>query len=170
MSALVIDTLTLVATVGATVGAAMVSGLFFIFSNTVLPALAARPDADGAAGMRAINAVILNPVFLALFFGTGIVSIIAAGGGMLNGLGMLDGGGWADALRGMATLFYLGGGIAITGVRNVPLNNRLRDVETGGAAEAAVWSDYQAQWRRWNSRRALCCLAASLSAGASLIV
>lgn len=117
---------------------AMVSmlGVYFIFSNTVMAALA-RED-KGAKVMVSINQIILNPVFYVLFFG----SAVGAAGLAL----------WGDWLERIAAFTFISGTFVVTIVGNVPLNNRLRD--SANAAELSrVWSEYLIQWTRWNHLR-----------------
>jgi uncharacterized membrane protein len=138
----------------AGLGAAATAGLLFIFSNAVLPALAARPAAEAAGAMRAINRTILNPGFLMLFFGTAAAAVVASASSLAGGAP----GAW---LAGAGAALYLGGAVAVTGLKNVPLNDALRDADLGGPAEAALWARYLIEWRRWNDRRVLCCAASA---------
>src|SRR5690606_33998275 len=59
-------------------GAGLVGGIFFAFSNFVMKALAQLPAPDGTRAMQSINVTVLNPLFFAVFFGTGIFALIAA--------------------------------------------------------------------------------------------
>jgi uncharacterized membrane protein len=65
----------------AALGCGLMAGLFFAFSVSVMRALARLPSAEGIAAMQSINVAIINPVFLAAFFGTAaacVLVIIAA--------------------------------------------------------------------------------------------
>ena len=76
--------------------------------------------------MQSINAVILNPVFLAVFFGTAALCAFA----MLSLLWT-----WGDpgALwRMLGGGLYLAGGLLVTMARNVPLNQALAPLAPDG--------------------------------------
>ena len=62
----------------AALGSGLIAGTFFVFSVAVMRALGQRPANEGMAAMQAINIVILNPIFLGVFLGTTIVSLLAA--------------------------------------------------------------------------------------------
>lgn len=55
----------------------MSAGLIFIFSNTILPSLPELPDQYGSQAMHTIIVVIINPLFIVVFFG-GVVSAVPA--------------------------------------------------------------------------------------------
>ena len=61
----------------AALGSGLIAGLYFAFSTAVMPALANLPEEQGIAAMQKINAAILNPLFLLLFFGTAVASAIS---------------------------------------------------------------------------------------------
>lgn len=129
----------------AIVGAGLVSGLLFAFSNFVVRALRDLPPESGMQAMQRINVTVLNPGFLAVFVGTtvGCVAIIVLC--MLRlaapGAPWLLAGGCA----------YLLGPFGVTALANVPLNNRLAGRRP---AEAATeWPRYAAAWLRWNHVR-----------------
>ena len=50
-----------------------------------------------------------------------------------------------------------------TGARNVPLNNRLAQVEPADARAAAVWDEYLERWTAWNHVRTVTSLAAAVA-------
>jgi uncharacterized membrane protein len=62
-------------TLVAALGCGLMAGLFFAFSVSVMKALARLPSAEGIAAMQSINVAIINPVFLAVFFGTAAACI-----------------------------------------------------------------------------------------------
>jgi uncharacterized membrane protein len=59
-----------------TLGCALMAGLFFVFSNTIMRALAQRPANEGIAAMQAINIAIVNPLFLLVFLGTAVGCVL----------------------------------------------------------------------------------------------
>ena len=131
--------------VAAIVGGGLVTGLLFAFSLVVMRALRELPAATGMAAMQRINVLIVNPLFLALFLGTALLSaglaVVA-----LRGL-PAPGAAWLLA----GALLYLLGPLGVTVAFNVPLNNRLAGA---AASEAdAVWPAYVVAWLRWNHLR-----------------
>ncbi len=62
-------------TILAAVGAGLNAGLFFIFSNTIMRSLNRLPAAGAVAAMNGINAVIQNPLFFLVFFGTALLCL-----------------------------------------------------------------------------------------------
>ena len=138
-------------------GCALVAGVFFAFSNFVMGALARLPDAQGAAAMRSINAVVLNPGFLGLFLGTGAACAALAAAAFVT---RAEPG--AVALAAGSAL-YLAGCLGVTMACNVPRNERLARTEPGSLAEARAWREDLRGWTRWNHVRSAASLAAALS-------
>ncbi|MEO0477828.1 MAG: hypothetical protein AAF085_17960 [Planctomycetota bacterium] len=56
----------------------MAGGIFFTFSNFVMPALGRLPKAHGVAAMQGINITVINPGALGIMLGTGLIAL--AGG------------------------------------------------------------------------------------------
>lgn len=111
-------------------------GLYFIFSNTIMSSL--KQFESGADVMVEINKVILNPQFMAVFW--------------ISGLGSLYLVIYADGLLFISGVIFLLGTTLVTMLRNVPLNNQLRDA---GAEREQVWQHYLDKWVFWNHIRAL---------------
>ncbi|NJN47004.1 MAG: DUF1772 domain-containing protein [Candidatus Competibacteraceae bacterium] len=132
-------------TVVALVGAGLITGLLFAFSNFVLSALADLSNENGMFAMQRVNEKIINPIFLLLFLGTPILCVIIAIGCAIN----LDAPAHWLLLGG--SMGYLIGPFGITILFNVPLNNRLAKTKISDADE--VWPDYQIRWQRWNHAR-----------------
>ena len=57
-------------------GCGLNGGLFFIFSNTAMPALFQLPVEEGIKVMQHFNRVILNPLFFLVFVGTALLSAV----------------------------------------------------------------------------------------------
>ena len=148
----------------AAVGSGVVAGVWFTFSNFVMAALARLPAEEGAAAMRSINLTVLNSGFFLFFFGTGAASLA------LFVLSLVRWGQPGSGLRALACLLYLVGSIGVTIVRNVPLNDALAAAEPGTAEEAALWSQYQADWTFWNHVRAAGTAAAAVTFSVALAV
>ena len=127
------------------VGAGLVTGLLFAFSNFVMRALADLPHEAGMSAMQRINERILNPLFFVLFFGTPLGCVVIAMAAVQGAGG--PGAPWLLA----GALTYLAGPLAITMLCNVPLNNRL--ARTAPAAAGEAWPEYRRRWQRWNHLR-----------------
>ncbi|KQZ14847.1 hypothetical protein ASD44_12825 [Mesorhizobium sp. Root554] len=143
MTGLIFSALTL----AAILGSGLMAGLFFAFSTAVMAALARLPAGQGATAMNAINMVIQNPVFLAVFMGTALVCAALAvkavlGWSQPGSLWLLAGG-----------LFYLVGIFGITVVFNVPLNDVLAAVDPASSEGTALWTRYLDEWVFWNHAR-----------------
>ena len=57
------------------IGCALSAGIFFAFSTFVMRALAQQPTAPGIATMQSINITVINPWFMAAFFGPAVASL-----------------------------------------------------------------------------------------------
>lgn len=134
-----------------------VYGVFFAYSNSVVPGLDRTDPERAAAGMRGMNVAIINPRFLATFVGPVITS--AATGFLLLGLDETT----AALLWLAAAVVYLAGSLVVTGTRNVPMNNAL---DNGTLA----WTDFAPRWRRWNTVRTFSSMVALVLCGAGLYV
>jgi len=148
---------------GATVSTALMAGLFFAFTFAIMPALRGADDRTFVDVMQRINVSILNPVFLTVFTGGLIVTIVA---GALH-LGSDD----RSALPWIiAGLVLYGAVLLITGGFNVPLNNTLDAAGDPNAITdlAAVREHFEDPWNVGNVVRtfaniaACCCLAYGL--------
>ena len=142
-------------TLGAVLTCGLVAGLLFAFSNFVMRALGSIRASAGIAAMQAINVEVQNPVFFTVFFGAAVLSIVLACFALArwhhsSSVWLLTG----------ATL-YLTGGIVVTVLRNVPLNNALATVAASSPEAIALWRDYFAKWNRWNHVRTLATLLAT---------
>lgn len=125
-------------------------GLYFIFSNTIMRALAAFEHA--AKIMNELNKVILNPWFLTAFFTSAVASVYFLVLG--DGLQIIAGG------------VFLFGNVLVTMVKNVPLNNRLLAVDKDHEQLSIMWQQYLKQWLFWNHMRTF----SAVIAGALLLI
>jgi len=137
----------------AALGSGLMAGVFFAFSNFVMAALARLAPGEGIRAMQVINVTVLNRLFLSIFMGTGVVSIVVM---------------VMASLRWNAASFYvlLGGAvyvlepILVTMRGNVPLNNALAALNAEAPDSASRWSDYVRDWTRWNHVRTVACTVA----------
>ncbi len=143
------------------IGAGTIGGVFFAFSTFVMAALFERPAIHGIGAMQRINVLVLNPMFLGVFVGTALLSVIAVILALIN---------WASA--GMpfllaAGLLYLFGSFAVTARFNVPRNDQLARLDAESAEAQRYWPVYVREWTRWNHVRTVASMAAAAcSAGA----
>jgi uncharacterized membrane protein len=141
--------------ISAALGSGIIAGLLFIFSNTIMRALAQMPHPQGLVTMQAINVIIVNPLFLLFFVGTAILSVVALVFAFTH---------WnhaASAYIVAAALLYLLGTIGITAFGNVPLNDRLATLNPSDVQATAFWVEYYTTWTMWNHLRtaaAICSL------------
>ena len=100
-------------------GCGLVGGMFFAFSTFIMKALDRLPPAQGIAAMQSINVTVINPLFMAAFFGTAVACAILTISSLLSwhrpGSGVLL----------VGSLLYLFGTILVTIVFNVPGNDTL---------------------------------------------
>lgn len=136
---------------------ALLAGVFLAFSDFIMRALAETPAPGGAAAMQSINRAVFRTIFMVLFIGMVPVS------GLLVFLGLSSGavsfGGWSLA----AGLLYILSCFATTAARNVPMNNALEAMDATTTEAETYWQDiYRPQWTRWNTVRAIACLACAI--------
>ena len=143
--------------VSATLGAALVAGIFFAFSTFVMTALSRLLPEQGIAAMQSINVAVLNPWFFAVFFGTALGSIALAL------LGIFYWGAAGSTYLVSGSLLYLIGCFLVTIVFNVPLNHALAAVEPGSKEGAEMWTRYLSTWTTWSHLRTVASLAAAAS-------
>ena len=110
--------------------------------------------------MQSINVVVINPLFLAVFFGTAIACGVALAGAFMR---------WdrpEAVYRLVGGALYLLGTVLVTIRFNVPLNNSLAAVSPGDPEAAGRWAGYLRRWTAWNHVRT----AAALLAAGSLTI
>jgi uncharacterized membrane protein len=144
---------------GATLTTGLVAGVFYAYSVSVDPGLAAQSDASYIATMQEINERIQNPLFFASFIGA-VLFLLAA---LVVHLPRLRSGRFL--LISLACLLYIGGGFLLTAFINVPMNNQLATVDP--EAPALVLSRareaYEGPWDFWNGVRTIFSTVAFLS-------
>ncbi|MBD5782041.1 DUF1772 domain-containing protein [Pelagicoccus sp. NFK12] len=142
----------LVIEVSALFGCALVGGIFFAFSSFVMKALGRIPDPAGMHAMQSINIVVLNPLFLGLFCGTALLSVIL----VVNGIATTTSP-WLIA----GGLSYFLGTFLVTALGNVPLNNRLATASPSDPAGHATWQSYLPRWTFLNHLRTAAAILAA---------
>jgi uncharacterized membrane protein len=148
-----LDLVTLVSALGCGV----IGGAFFAFSAFVMKALGKLPPAEGIAAMQSINLVVVNPVFLTPFVGTAVAGLVLGVTALLR---------WHDPRASLwlaGGVLYVAGTFLVTGLFNVPLNNRLAGVVPSSPEAATLWLAYLSRWTAWNHVRTIAALAAAAS-------
>jgi uncharacterized membrane protein len=140
-------------------GTGLVAGTFFAFSTFIMAALGRQPPVQGMAAMQSINVTVINPLFMAVLFGTALFSIYLGYVGFRSG---------AHPAAIVGTALYVFGVIGVTMALNVPLNNELAGLDPAAAASALVWGRYLSDWTYWNSVRCLASVAACAAFAVSL--
>ncbi|PTT04174.1 DUF1772 domain-containing protein [Pedobacter sp. HMWF019] len=142
----------LVVLVFTTIMAALVAGLFYSWSCSVIPGLSRLSDKNYIAAMQSINKAILNPVFFVSFIGTLVLLLLSTYQFYVRPLSIQF---WLLAI---ATLIYAIGVLGITIFGNVPLNDQLAifDLSSAGPTEiAAHRMQFEAAWNNFNTIRTI---------------
>lgn len=147
----------------AAIGSGLMAGVFFAFSSFVMAALARIAPESGIAAMQSINVTVLNPAFLTVFMGTGVICLALAAGSYF----WWDQAGAKFAL--LASLIYLVGCFGVTVACNVPLNDALAAVTPGTPEAASLWTRYLSEWTAWNHVRTVAPLASAILFTATLL-
>jgi uncharacterized membrane protein len=135
----------------AILGCGLIAGVFFAFSTFVINALAQRPAAEGIAAMQSINVTVINPWFMGVFLGTGLICGVFILAVLLRWQSL----GISHLL--IASLLYLIGTIGF----NVPLNEALALAKPDSSEGATLWAKYLTDWTFWNHVRTIAALAAA---------
>ena len=138
------------------IGSALTAGIFFAFSTFVMQALGQQTAAAGIAAMQAINITVINPWFMLVFFGPGLIGVLLA----LTTFRPFTQPGSLCWLAG--TVLYLIGTIGVTIAGNVPLNDALAGVHPDSAAGATLWTRYLTDWTIWNHVRTVAAAIAAV--------
>jgi uncharacterized membrane protein len=131
------------------ISSGLMAGTYFAFSGFIMRSFASLPFDHAVAAMNAINTTILKSVFMPLFFGSTVVSVLL----IIAGLWHLGESGADRAV--IAGAIYLVGMFVVTAYCNVPLNNALARADGRGEESRQMWDTYLSRWTRWNTVRAL---------------
>ena len=132
----------------------LMAGIYFAFSVFIMKSFALLPDLHAAKAMNAINDVIVNTLFLPVFFGS---TLWYAG---LIVWQLADWQGQASLIMIVASIIYIVGMFAVTAFGNVPLNNALKNAAEDDSQLATTWQHYLSRWTQLNHIRTLSCIAA----------
>jgi len=141
----------------------ILSGLFFVFSNTIMKSLYTIEPEVGIKAMQQINSTIINPLFMIMFMGTPLLSlylVIVAWTGTFGTAGywLIPGG-----------LIHLLGSFLVTIVGNVPLNNTLAVVNPLSLKGNRVWLEYKQKWVPLNHVRTVASVLSTMCFAIALL-
>lgn len=149
------DKLVTTVSVITALGSALVAGILFAFSNTFMKALGKLPTAQGVSTFQTVNTTILNPLFLLLFVGTGVLSLVLAVLSVVR---------WSQpgsSFLLIGSLLYIIGVVIETRVIHLPRNDALDKVDPASERAATLWADMLTTWTTWNHVRVVAALAAA---------
>lgn len=138
-----------------TLGSGLMAGLFFIFSTCVMKALEGLRPPEGITAMQSINRTIKNPLFALVFWGTPVACLLLMISTFFNWQGLPS----ILLLAGSAS--YLIGGLLVTLIIHVPMNNKLATLHRDAPNAADFWANYVSRWTRWNHLRTVMTLLAT---------
>lgn len=136
---------------------ALVAGVFLSFSDFVMRGLAQAPETAGPAGMVGLNRTVYRSIFMVLLMGflPGAVALA------LLALWQIEGAPLSFVIAG--SLAYILGVFAVTGMGNVPMNNRLDSLSGRTGELATYWPEYARRWTLLNHVRTAASAFAALS-------
>lgn len=133
------------------------AGIFFAWTFSVVPGLSRIPDETYLKAMQSINRYIQNPWFFIAFIGPVVLIPLTAY------LCYREGRSAESAWIAAAAVIYLVGVFGVTAASNVPMNNKLANVELSEKTSPAlqeVRAEYEKPWNRSNSIRTFACIVA----------
>jgi len=139
------------ALIAATMTTGLMAGVFAIYANAIMPGLRRTDDRTFVGAFQATDKAIINPWFMAAFFGALVLTGLA--GALHLGAGSRPVLPWTVA----AFVLYLAA-VVITIAVNVPLNDAIKAAGPPDriADLAAVRKQFnEARWAAWNLVRAL---------------
>ena len=138
------------------IAAAAMGGVFFTFSSFLMTAFGNLQPSEGIRVMKRINIDVFCWSFSFLFFG---IPLALIGLGIYGIFHFHD----SDSVYLLVGgLVYLVGCMLVTGLGNVPLNEKLARVDPESSQGAFLWNSYLINWTRWNHVRTVACLIAAL--------
>lgn len=141
----------------AAVTTALMAGLFYAWSISVVPGIIRLPDREYLAAMQAMNDAIENPIFFAAFFGAMFLLPISTYMHYTQPMSMRF---WFLLA---ASVLYIVGVMGLTMIGNVPLNIALRNFEIPGASAQEILSFRTRFEGPWNNLNVIRTVANALS-------
>jgi uncharacterized membrane protein len=135
----------------ASVTVGIMSGVMFLYANTIMPGLRRTDDRTFVGAFQAIDTAIINPLFLATFLGglvfTGLAAALSLGEDLRSVLPWI-----------VAAFFLYLVVVVITVVVNVPLNDGIKGAgapdQIADLAKVRTTFD-EPKWIRWNLVRTI---------------
>lgn len=127
---------------GAILLTGLSAGLFYAWQVSVIPGTRKVTDLVYMESMQHINREILNPAFMLIFIGSLLMLAVSSYSLYPTGL--------AFGLMLAATLTYLLGTFAVTGMGNVPLNNELDALQLSSMTAEQLKSFREYYETKWN--------------------
>lgn len=140
-------------------------GFFYAWICSTMWGLDQADPRVAISAMQAMNASVRNSVFAPAFFGAQFALLISAI------MVWWSGGARAAAFLGAAAVITCLGGVALTMVVHIPMNEALAmvDVPADESAAAIIWADYSPAWQVWNITRTVFCGIAFILAVAGAV-
>lgn len=143
---------------------AAIGGVFLAFSDFIMRSFDLVKNQAGIETMQVLNVEIMRSIFMVLFMGLAILSLVVV-------IAAVTLGGTTRLLLIGAGLSYLVGVFAVTAAGNVPLNNQLVALAPETSQALTFWKEaYMTRWVTLNSLRTAACFLASGLTLAALIV
>jgi uncharacterized membrane protein len=134
----------------ATMAMGLMAGVFWIYGNAIMPGLRRTDDRTFVGAFQSIDRAIINPLFMAAFFGALLLTGAAAALNVSEG----------DVLPWTLAAFLLYLAVVVITVRvNVPRNDEIKAAADPDLAAVRRRFD-EARWVRWNTVRAVASTAA----------
>lgn len=133
----------------STVSTGAIFGFFYAYFCSAMWGLDAAPPQVAIVAMQNINAEVRNGAFFPAFFLTPVFLAVTAG------LGWAAGARQAALAFAAAALVYALGGLMLTMMASIPMNEELArlTVPEDPAEAARIWQAYTGPWQMWNAIR-----------------
>ena len=139
---------------------AAIFGFFYAWICSTMWGLDNADPNTAIAAMQAMNSSVRNAIFAPAFFATPFLSaLVALWAYRVNYKNVA-------ILFGTAAIVYFCGGLVLTMVINVPMNEALALIKLPLDPDLAtqVWKDYSAPWQLWNITRTIISAIAFIAA------
>ena len=135
---------------------ALVGGVFLSFSDFVMRGLTLADPAGGMESMQQLNRTVFRSIFITMFVGLVPATVSFA----LYAWFRLDG--YSQFLVMTAAITYVSSVFLVTGMANVPMNERLDKLSHLSSEGHNYWATYGRAWTRWNHVRTIGSLVTSI--------
>ncbi|AKI01343.1 putative integral membrane protein [Hoeflea sp. IMCC20628] len=144
---------------------AAIGGVLLAFSDFLMRSFNLVTGQGGIESMQVLNVEIMRSIFMVLFMGLTLVSLIIVVYAAVNLAGT------PRLLLMLAGSLYLVGVFALTAAGNVPLNNQLAALAPATPQALEFWKQaYMTRWVSLNTVRTIACMLASGLTLAALVI